>query len=125
MATLLTDKAGFHLKYKDLLIIENSIKKVIKSKIITLKRNLKKGFKPNDGCVDITKNSIKRYGELFEKVRSIRKSIPETTSDNWDYNEQDCDIYIYHLIQKHFFTQIDMTLDEYLTKTRKVIESDG
>ena len=101
MPTLLTDKAGVNLKYKDLLIIENSIKKVIKTKISTLKRNLKKGFKPNDGCVDITKNSIRKYGELYEKVLNVRKSIPELLSNDWDYSEQDCDIYIYHLIQEH------------------------
>lgn len=124
MPTLLTDKKGVHIDYKQLLIIEKSIKNTIKSKICTLKRNIKKDFVPNDGCVDITKNSIKKYGELYSIIRSVRKSLPKPDIVyNTEWNEQDCDIYIYNLINKHFFTQIDKTLDSYLIKIRKVIRN--
>ena len=129
MATLLNDKMGITIDYNDLLIIENSLKKKIKIKINSLKRNLKKEFKPNDGCVDVTKCSIQKHGSLFKKVIQIRTAEEDVLKKrkskdyllkNW--NEYDSDIFIYHLINEYFFTMIDSTLDVYLTKTRKEIE---
>ena len=132
MATILNDKMGITLRYKDLIILENSLKKKIKIKIQSLKRNLKKNFEPNDGCVDLTKSSIENHGRLYEKIKTIRiseDSIASKTAHstsfntNFDWNENDSDIFIYHLINEHFFTMIDSTLDNYLIKTRKVIDN--